>query len=322
MGQMGTAAAPAAGLTTTKRGDSIAHAKRVVSALSAADARRVATMKRSGIVMPLRTLLAARKAKLPLSLACALLMQESGGGHNVFGHDPTIFAGAGEVTKEKYLAYRRQRGTTRMQGVGPVQLTWWELQDEADRRGGCWKPEINMLVGFERLAGLVRHGLRDGVRMYNGSGRAADAYAKSLLGKQAHFDALLREKPPAPAKVVVNPANAWKKSVYGDTDCHRDLLVRLAAVSKEVGQRVYVRSGNRTYGEQAVLYNHYLKYGKPLAAKPGTSNHEGGRAADCQVNGTNIGDYHGARDAMRRHGLCLPVPGEPWHVEVGTNWRA
>ena len=105
----------------------------------------------------------ARSSGLKLALACALLEKESSGGQNVFGHDPnTIFAGAGEVTKEKYLEYRRRRiaaGNRTMQGVGPCQLTWWELQDEADREGGCWKPDVNMRVGFRRLATLINaHG--------------------------------------------------------------------------------------------------------------------------------------------------------------------
>lgn len=163
--------------------------------LSARDLLLVSKLRQGGIKIPARALIAARRAKLPLSLACAILMQESGGGANVFGHDPTIFAGAGDVTKKKYLAYKAQRGTTKMQGVGPCQLTWWELQDQADERGGCWKPLVNMQIGFERLAANVRaHGLHDGIRAYNGSGPAAEAYARSVLGKKAHFDALLGQR--------------------------------------------------------------------------------------------------------------------------------
>ena len=81
--------------------------------------------------------------------------QETGGGRNVFGHDPTVFAGAGKVTRSKYLAYKHVRQRTgEMQGVGPMQLTWWSYQDRADRLGGAWKPYPNMLVGFRHLAEL------------------------------------------------------------------------------------------------------------------------------------------------------------------------
>lgn len=84
----------------------------------------------------------AKRSSLPVSLVCAIVEKESGF-RNVFGHDPTIFVGAGTVTKEKYLAYKQQhgpRGKGGMQGVGPCQLTWWTLQDRADVLGGCWMP--------------------------------------------------------------------------------------------------------------------------------------------------------------------------------------
>jgi hypothetical protein len=46
-------------------------------------------LKRAGIVNPLWTIKAAKVAGLRLALACAVLEQESGGGRNMFGHDPT-----------------------------------------------------------------------------------------------------------------------------------------------------------------------------------------------------------------------------------------
>lgn len=91
---------------------------------------------------------------IPFHVLCAFLEQESYGGKNVFGHDPTIFVGAGRVTKRKYLRYKAERDLyerKRMQGVGPMQLTWWTFQDEADILGGCWKPYINMTVGAKIL---------------------------------------------------------------------------------------------------------------------------------------------------------------------------
>jgi hypothetical protein len=59
------------------------------------------------------------------------------------------------------------------------------------------------------------------------------------------------------------------------------------------------------------------------------SNHASGNACDFSIlhsgrggGYTNIGNYRGGRDAMRSLGLCLPVPGESWHIELGSNWRA
>jgi hypothetical protein len=72
-----------------------------------------------------------------------------------------------------------------MQGVGPAQLTWYSLQDEADRRGGCWVPEHNIAVAFSHLAQLIRaHGVTDGLARYNGSGPAAVAYSRDVRAKR------------------------------------------------------------------------------------------------------------------------------------------
>lgn len=145
-------------------------------------------LKSYGIKYPATTVWAARQANIPLSYACALLEQETGGGSNVFGHDPTIYVGAGKVTEAKYKAYKKARGKTHMQGVGPVQLTWWATQDAADALGGCWRPGINMLVGFKQLkANVSSKGVHQGVKAYNGTGPAADAYAQSWMAKEVRW---------------------------------------------------------------------------------------------------------------------------------------
>jgi len=166
-----------------------------VPVLRPKDAALVPKLRKLGIKMPIRMLAAAREAAVPPSLAASMLIQESGGGTNVFGHDPTIFAGAGEVTKEKYLAYKKQRGPKGeggMQGVGPLQLTFYTVQDEADGRGGCWKPYVNMLVGFEHLAANIRRsGMHAGVKAYNGSGDAAEKYANTVVPRAETFKQVL-----------------------------------------------------------------------------------------------------------------------------------
>lgn len=148
--------------------------------------------KRHGMQNPYIAADEANRAKLPYAIAYALMEQETGNGANIFGHDPTIFVGAGVVTKDKYLAYKRARGHTRMQGVGPIQLTWWATQDAADKLGGCWRPRFNLRVGFSTLAALIRaNGRVLGCERYNGSGPAAVAYSKSLRSKIAKWNALL-----------------------------------------------------------------------------------------------------------------------------------
>jgi hypothetical protein len=160
-----------------------------------ASPRLIERLRAEGILRPQATVEEARRAGLPLPMACALLEKESGGGRNVFGHDPTIFVGAGEVTAAKYRAYKSQRGARGqggMQGVGPCQLTWWEFQDAADREGGCWRPEVNMRIGFRHLAALIKDsGPAVGARRYNGSGPAAEAYSRDLLEKARRWEAAI-----------------------------------------------------------------------------------------------------------------------------------
>jgi hypothetical protein len=169
-----------------------------------ASPRLIERLRAEGVLRAQAVVEEAKRAGLRLPLACALLEKESGGGRNVFGHDPTIFVGAGEVTRAKYREYKKRRvgsGNTQMQGVGPCQLTWWEFQDAADREGGCWRPEVNMRVGFRHLVALInQHGEADGARRYNGSGDAAEAYSRDLLAKAKVWDAKLAgHAVPAPA---------------------------------------------------------------------------------------------------------------------------
>lgn len=132
----------------------------------------------------------AQRAGIPVSLGFALIEQETGF-QNIFGHDPTIFVGAGKVTKQKYLSYKSRRGPTGrggMQGVGPGQLTWYATQDAADRLGGCWVPRYNIRVAFTTLEGNIKSkGLHSGIAAYNGTGPAAQRYADTVLARQAKW---------------------------------------------------------------------------------------------------------------------------------------
>lgn len=153
--------------------------------------RLIRLLRRYGIKYPIIAYEEAEREGVELAILAAVLEQETGGGRNVFGHDrgpdgEVIWHGReGEfkVTKRRYLQYRRFRDLTRprrMQGVGPMQLTWYSFQDEADREGGCWKPRPNIRIGARILARLIKrygdgpNGLRQVFRAYNGSYEYAD----------------------------------------------------------------------------------------------------------------------------------------------------
>jgi LAS superfamily LD-carboxypeptidase LdcB len=107
------------------------------------------------------------------------------------------------------------------------------------------------------------------------------------------------------------------KWVSGDTDgLNQDLLNRLAKIGEELGKEIDVKSGFRSREEQEVLYQKYLNGTGNLAAKPGTSNHESGNAADVNVDGTSLANVPGAKEIAAKHGIGFPVGGEPWHAEI------
>lgn len=106
-------------------------------------------------------------------------------------------------------------------------------------------------------------------------------------------------------------------NVTGDTaGLNPELLQRLDQVGRELGTKINVESGFRSYAEQQELYQKYLNGTGNLAAKPGSSNHESGNAADVYVNGVAIASDPRARAAAERAGLHWPVGGEPWHTEM------
>jgi len=170
---------------------------RAVTGARRRDLRLARRIRRHGGRYALRIVRAARRAGLPVSLACALVEQESSF-RNVFGHDRDrwgrcIWPCGGRVTRRKYLIYRwRRRRGHGMQGVGLTQLTWYEFQDRADRLGGCWKPRNQLRVGFAVLVSLMRrHGKRRGIARYNGRGPAARRYARRVLRRQRRWRRLL-----------------------------------------------------------------------------------------------------------------------------------
>jgi hypothetical protein len=159
----------------------------------------ITRLRRNGCKRPIYTYQEAKRAGIPVSVLAAVLDQESGGGKNVFGHDRDKFGhrlgGIPEswttVTKQRYLFYKEQRHTKGMQGVGPMQLTWYAFQDQADRYGGCWVPKMNIRVGAEMLRD--EHKLTknwwSAFWRYNGSQK----YANQVEGRRKKWAKILGE---------------------------------------------------------------------------------------------------------------------------------
>jgi tellurite resistance protein len=157
------------------------------------DERIAAIIERHGGRYAKEIIAASRKTGAPIALLCAILSHETGF-RNIYGRDrgrrpnPVRSPAPPQAlvcTKENYRRYLQARNSgADANGVGPMQLTSHSYQDRADKLGGCWKPEINILVGAQVILEKIKSqggSLREGVRAYNGEGDAAETYATNVL---------------------------------------------------------------------------------------------------------------------------------------------
>lgn len=121
----------------------------------------------------------------------------------------------------------------------------------------------------------------------------------------------------APAAATVAPEDTGSGLLVGDlTGVHPELIRRLDALAVATGREIEVISGWRTRHEQEGLYQSFLSGAGNLAAVPGTSNHESGRAADVYIDGVALASVEGVSEQAAALGLHFPVSGEAWHVEM------
>lgn len=163
------------------------------------DVTLAARAKRAGASHSLRIVWEARRARIPVSLAFALVEQESAF-RNIFGHD----AGALPALKGKRVTKKRVGlllaslgNGFASNGVGLTQLTSPEYIRRADRIGGAHIPKFQLRVGFGLVCDRTeRFGLRDGLAAYNGGegGRwrqAPQLYAQSVVRKRDRWHRVL-----------------------------------------------------------------------------------------------------------------------------------
>src|SRR3954468_17729562 len=81
----------------------------------------------------------------------------------------------------------------------------------------------------------------------------------------------------------------------GDLDANPELLSRLEALAAKRGEHFHITSGLRTRAEQERLWAGRGSNPYPVA-RPGTSRHESGRAADVTIGGRAIQTVISAAD--------------------------
>lgn len=102
-------------------------------------------------------------------------------------------------------------------------------------------------------------------------------------------------------------------NLTGDLDASPEVLRRLNALAAQRGETWQVTSGLRTFAEQQRLYDNRASNPNPVA-RPGSSLHESGNAADVSINGRPIQSVIGAAE-LRAAGL-EPLAGDPPHVQL------
>lgn len=110
----------------------------------------------------------------------------------------------------------------------------------------------------------------------------------------------------------------FRTSDYVDVSLVDPLAGRLLGLLEHFAGRVLIVSGRRSWGEQQVLWLAYLAGGN-LAAKPGTSNHERGLAADLRIVDDSV-SWRMVHAEAEIRGLRFPIASESWHVEADTAW--
>ncbi len=87
----------------------------------------------------------------------------------------------------------------------------------------------------------------------------------------------------------------------------------MARAAEKAGLDLRIRSGFRSHAKQKQLYKDYVRGRGHLAARPGYSNHESGRALDIYITDYRVLEWLEKHAAA--YGFHRTVPGEAWHWE-------
>jgi LAS superfamily LD-carboxypeptidase LdcB len=99
-----------------------------------------------------------------------------------------------------------------------------------------------------------------------------------------------------------------------EAEVHTAIAFRaMAHAADKAGIDLKIRSGFRNHAKQAKLYKAYRKGDGNLAARPGFSNHESGRALDLFITDYKV--YEWLAGHASKFGFHRTVSGEPWHWE-------
>jgi LAS superfamily LD-carboxypeptidase LdcB len=94
----------------------------------------------------------------------------------------------------------------------------------------------------------------------------------------------------------------------------------MAKAARKRGLQLGIRSGFRSHEMQQLLYREYQRGWGHLAARPGYSKHQSGRAVDIYIDDYNV--YEWLRHNASKFGFKRTVKREAWHWEYVGGTRA
>ena len=148
---------------------------------------------------------------------------------------------------------------------------------------------------------------------YGASSYGTSSYASSTTGTTTTTASTTSGSTGATAAGMV-PVSGPDGTAYLAPSAAQNLQLLRQRSLQRLGVDVYPAgplSGYRTYAQQAELYREYLAGQGPLAAPPGYSVHESGRALDVgSLSGRQAVDQLGAPYGWRK----VEAPTEWWHV--------
>ena len=94
----------------------------------------------------------------------------------------------------------------------------------------------------------------------------------------------------------------------------------MAKAARKRGLQLGIRSGFRSHEMQQLLYREYRRGWGHLAARPGYSKHQSGRAVDIYIDDYNV--YEWLKQNASKFGFKRTVKREAWHWEYVGGTRA
>ncbi len=94
----------------------------------------------------------------------------------------------------------------------------------------------------------------------------------------------------------------------------------MANAARKTGIVLGIRSGFRSHDKQRQLYREYRRGWGNLAARPGYSNHQSGRAVDIYIDDYAV--YEWLKQHAGKFGFKRTVKREAWHWEYVGGTRA